>query len=312
MTEPYETDIPDARIRPPRSTLVRHAPLFCALALTAMLIVPLGYHYLWSARGIRMLIEFKHGHGLRPGDPLRSRGINIGQVADAHLSTEDGIVVEVKLSRQARSVARAGSRFWVVRPEVGIQGVYGLETLIGPRYLEVEPGAGEERHAFIGEEEPPLGPFDPRGLKVVLEAERRGSLTRGAPVMVRQVNVGKVTRITLSTDGSKVEIGAYIKPEYRNLVTASTRFRDASGVRVGFNPDRGPYVDIDSLQTILLGGVELVPGEAGGPSVAEGQAFRLENGSAMAVAKEQLKAQAKEAVVEIHNKTASFMEKLLR
>ncbi len=110
----------------------------------------------WSQRGVFVTVHLAEGHGLKPGDAVRYRGITVGEVRRVELADGlDGIVVTAGLRRQADELARGGSRFWVVRPQVGPGGVAGLETLLGPRYMEVLPGNGGRQHRFIGLAEPP-------------------------------------------------------------------------------------------------------------------------------------------------------------
>ena len=132
-------DVPDAVIRPRRTRgwlwlIPLAAVVFSGwLAKTA-----------WSQKGVRIELQFEEGHGLAPGDELRHRGIGIGVVDEVVLAQDrDGIVVNATLRPEAEDLARGGTRFWIVRPQLDFTGVGGLETVIGPRYVAVLPGAGK-------------------------------------------------------------------------------------------------------------------------------------------------------------------------
>ena len=58
----------------------------------------------------------------------------------------------------AALVARDGSVFWIVRPEVGLGNVTGLGTIITGPHIEVSPGAGGPKSEFVGLERPPIAP----------------------------------------------------------------------------------------------------------------------------------------------------------
>ena len=67
----------------------------------------------WAAigrHGPAIEIRFAEGHGLKPGDALRYRGIAIGKVSSV-LPTEtlDGVIVGITLASKAAAVARVDS-----------------------------------------------------------------------------------------------------------------------------------------------------------------------------------------------------------
>ncbi|MCH6552441.1 MAG: MCE family protein, partial [Planctomycetes bacterium] len=103
----------------------------------------------WSLRGVTVTVQLPEGFGLEPGDEVRYRGIKVGEVRRVELAEGlDGIRITAALHTEADRLACSGSRYWVVRPQLGPAGVAGLETLIGPRYLAVLPGDGpRRRHA---------------------------------------------------------------------------------------------------------------------------------------------------------------------
>ena len=97
--------------------------------------------------------------GLRAGGELKHHGIAVGRVESVALNgSGSSIDVVVRLTPQGEIVARRGSRFWIVRPQVDLGGVRGLETVIGDKQLAVEPGPidGPAASRFVGLEEPPL------------------------------------------------------------------------------------------------------------------------------------------------------------
>src|ERR1041385_2547685 len=70
--------------------------------------------------GPTITIRFKQGPGIEVGKTmLRYRGVKVGKVTAIDLS-EDRKAVEVKatLEASAESIAREGSQFWIVHPEV--------------------------------------------------------------------------------------------------------------------------------------------------------------------------------------------------
>ncbi|MDX1654802.1 MAG: MlaD family protein, partial [Candidatus Competibacteraceae bacterium] len=262
---------PTARLRP-RSRL----SWLWLLPLLALL----GAGWLvWSSlaqRGIPVEISFAQGHGLKAGDSLRYRGIQVGRVREVVLGTElSGIRVRLELDPSARELARTGSRFWIVRPRLDLSGVSGLETVVGANYLMVLPGQGTFTDHFVGLEDPPLLEIlEPGGLRITLTTPRKGSLRPGAPVNYRQVTVGTILEVGLAKDASAVEAEVYIHPQYASLIRSNTRFWKTGGARVSAGLT-GLSLAVDSIQGLILGGVTLaIPPQPGQP-VDDGHRFQV-------------------------------------
>ena len=247
-----------------------------APVVALVVVVALGVQAL-RARGDLVTLRFTQGHGLKPGDSLRHRGVQVGSVIDVALAADiASVVVRVRLHPSARSLARVGSRFWVVRPQLSLEGATGLDTLVGPLYLAVEPGDGQPARVFAGIETPPvLGGLQQGGLEVILDAPTRGGLRAGAPITYRQMTVGRVISVALASDAGAVEVRCYIEPDFATLVRERTCFWNASGFDLAGGLMGGVHLEIDSLQALLAGGIAFAtPPEAGNPS-ATGRRFVL-------------------------------------
>ncbi|MEZ5583249.1 MAG: MlaD family protein [Candidatus Competibacteraceae bacterium] len=259
-----------AELRPRR----RWSFLWLIPAIAGLISLGLLVNY-YSQRGVPITVEFQQGHGLKPGDAVRYRGIVVGQVHDVRLSADSqSIQVLARLLPSARHLARHSSRFWIVRPQVDIGRVAGLETVIGANYLGVLPGEGEFRDQFSGLAEPPVTLLEPGGLEIVLITPGKGGLRPGAPISYREVPIGTILAVDFSADASAVEARAYIKPAYTHLIRENTTFWKTSGARWSASLT-GISLDVDSLRGLLLGGISLAtpPDPAG--RAGPGQRFTL-------------------------------------
>jgi len=266
------TDLPLAPAVPHR----RWSWWWLAPALALLGVVALGVMSLRS-RGDVMTLRFSQGHGLKPGDSLRHRGVQVGSVIDVVLAANvAAVLVQVRLHPSAASLARTGSRFWVVRPQLSLEGATGLDTLVGPLYLAVEPGGGVPARVFTGLEMPPiLGGLQPGGLEVVLDAPTRGGLRPGSPVTYRQITVGRVVSVNLASDAGAIEVRCYVEPAFAALVRERTCFWNASGFDLAGGIMGGVRLEIDSLQALIAGGIAFAtPPDAGSASVT-GRRFPL-------------------------------------
>jgi paraquat-inducible protein B len=228
-------------------------------------------------RGDRIFVHFREGHGLKAGDPLRHRGITLGEVHSVELSPGlQGVDVAIDLRPRAEGVAVDGSRFWIVRPQADLTGVSGLETVVGPRYVAVLPGKGAAQEKFDGVEEAPVPEApEPGRLEIVLQSKRLGGLRAGVPLTYRQVRIGSVESARLASDASAVEARVCVLPAYAGLVRENSEFWHASGFKVGFGPLSGLTLDAESASTVLAGGVNMATPDKPGKPVENGRRFDL-------------------------------------
>lgn len=280
MSEPLPQSasplVPTASVARPRPRL----GWYWLLPVVAVLVVVVVLVLAWLSGGEKITLRFTEGHGLKPGDAVRCRGIIIGEVRKVWLDPPTGdVLVQAVLNREASGVARSGSQFWIARPQADLAtGITGLDTVLGAKYIFVEPGEGDPQNSFVGLEAPPLPETTEKdGLVVLLHAHRLAGLRPGTPVTFRQVRIGSVLRVGLASDASAVEVHAYIRPAYARLVRDNSRFWNTSGVRLAWQMLR-PSIAVDSAESALIGGVALATPDPPGKAVAPGHPpFRLDS-----------------------------------
>ena len=137
-----------------------------------------------------IVIFFSQGYGVASGDPVRYRGIVVGEVTGVRLDLELAkVAATVRLVDSASGLARAGTSFWVERPRLSVQEIRGLETLVSGRHISLLPGppAADRQSHFQGLDRAPTGDMPEGGLEIVLYGaqlrglqERLGVLSRCA------------------------------------------------------------------------------------------------------------------------------------
>jgi paraquat-inducible protein B len=222
-------------------------------------------------------IRFRDVNGVRPGQtPVQYHGGDIGQVTSVTLDKDQQYTtVRVKLRRYASSMAREGAVFWIVRPQLAMGDLSGLGTLVTGPYIDVLPGQGKATTKFTGVEHSPVA-LDPNGLTVVLLASEANSLRAGVPVYYRGLEVGIVKDAQLSTNATAVEITCVIRRRYAALVRAESRFWNVTGLDVRIGLFRGAEVNVESLKSLLIGGIAFAtPDNFKSEPAHDGAVFRL-------------------------------------
>ncbi len=278
---PPQTEFPTADVRnvthPARVAGQLTSRVWNVTALCFLVAVGL----VWAAidtSGTRIQIAFSDGNGLVPGDKVRYRGINVGEVKSVVLDYDlKHVTVTADLTAESAPLAREGTRFWIEKPDIRLGQIRGLDTLLSGRYVGVLPGSANSPHAtiFEGLSDPPASVEDlSDGLEIVLESIQRFGLQRGSPVSYRGVDIGHVISVGLTNDSSNVVARTYIRPEYRSLIRANTRFWSNSGIdlRFGF---QGLEFDAETLATIAAGGVAMATPDVPGERVSTGHRFEL-------------------------------------
>jgi len=263
--------LPSAEIVPRR----RVSWIWLIPALAAVMAIWIGYRS-YVMRGVGITVQLDRGYGLVPGDDVRFRGISVGKVLDVQLATNaEGVIIKASLLPQAEHLARSGARFWIVRPELGLTGVVGLDTIVGPRYLAMLPGKGRPQRHFVGlPQAPTVDSVEPGDLEIIIQASQRGGVRAGAPVLYRQVPVGTIVSVGLASDGGAVEARLHIRKAYTELIREGTKFWRAGGIdaRVGIG---GMSIQVDSLESLVAGGIALATPPGAGDAVRTGYRFRL-------------------------------------
>ena len=246
----------------------------------------------YQNEGELIQIEFEEGHGLQPGESLRYRGIDVGRVEKIALqesalqspSAEDSnkghqgprIQVSVRLNPTARRVVTDGTSFWIARPIVSFDSVRGLDTIVGPKYIAMEPGSSTKYNVklFQGlESAPPIRPKE-GSVEIILDSPKRYGLDSGTPILHRGFHVGDVLAVSLASDARSVLVRCAIDPEYHELVRSNSKFWLRSGWRVNLGIT-GLKLEADSLSEVLYGGIEFATPNSKGKVVGTGAHFML-------------------------------------
>jgi paraquat-inducible protein B len=248
----------------PKVSRRRSLPLVWIVPLIALAVGGWMVFREFRHRGPEITIEFAEGKGVEPRKTMVVfQGVTVGTVTAVELKEDlSGVLVRVRLEKNAAALATEGAQFWVVHPEIGFTGVSGLETLFTGARINVRPGKGQTATHFRGLDRAPALEKIEDGRAFMLQADRLGSLSPGAPVFYREVKVGVVETSRLDTDAASVLIRIRIKTPYVNLVRTNTRFWNAGGVSFKMSL-LGAEVKSTSLESLFTGGISFATPDTG-------------------------------------------------
>lgn len=207
------------------------------------------------AQEIPVTLTFSSGSGLTEnGTLLKYMGTPVGKVKKIRLNENlDGVTVEACIYQNYSKLMESNCSFNVVRPQIGLSGISGLDTLITGPYIEVIPEltvaetADKKANRKNSQETNAT-------LKITLFSKRLGSLSKGAPVYYRQVKVGEVINYGLSKNSNKIRLDLHIEKKYAPLVRKNSKFWNASGVDVSIKP-MSISIQTESMLSLLSGGI---------------------------------------------------------
>jgi paraquat-inducible protein B len=292
MTEDQRAEpgpsVPDALPRPVvEKRRFKESLIWLVPALAALVGLSLVIHN-WLQTGPQVVISLQSAEGLDAGKtPVKYKNVVIGRVKKIRLSPDRShVLVSVALEKSAEGFATKGTRYWVVRPRIGLGGVSGIDTLFSGAFIGADVGESDEQQEnFDGLEAPPAVRHGELGRSFLLHSDDLGSLDVGSPVYYRRIQVGRVASYTLDKDGKGVSLHIFIDGPNDRFVSRSSRFWNASGVDLSLGAN-GLKLNTQSLAAVLAGGVAFQdpPGPHDTTPAPEDNTFKLFDDRATAMA----------------------------
>lgn len=250
-TPPPNRNLPQAVVEQARGLpLVWLIPLVAALA---------GAWLAWktiSEKGPAITISFHEAYGLEAGKTkIKFKDIEVGLVEAVRLKDDlTGVVVTARMQPGIADHLRQGTSFWVVKPQFGLGGVSGLDTLLAGNYIAVEFGPGKPTRRFTGLEHAPKISAETPGRAFVLLTDSASAVQEGTPVYFRNIQAGRVVDIALTEDKQNVRCEIFIDAPFDQLVQDNSRFWLTSAIDLSLNT-QGFNLKIGSLLSMFTGGI---------------------------------------------------------
>ena len=222
-------------------------------------------------RGPLITITFENANGLTIDSPIMYRGAIVGRVEELYLHENNSkIIVNARLNTSAQGLAVQGSHWWIVHPSVSLQGVRGLDTIIGPRYIQAILGKGAPAYDFVGSPEP----LSDASKTFALISDSAEGIAVGTPIFYRGIEIGLITKVDLAQNTATARIYFSVQNVYSKIVRTNSKFWNVSGISIdagltGITLHAGP------LQSLIRGGITVATPTSFGDIAPEGYAFTL-------------------------------------
>lgn len=205
------------------------------------------------------------------------RGVPIGVVKEITLSP-DGKAAQchIALHKTASHFAVQGSKFYLVTPKVGIDEISGLDTLLSGSYFIASPGerGSDKQTEFYASTENFLHQSIDNTTSYFVSTNHAESISKGDSIFYRGIIIGAVSDVALNRKGDLVLIKIGIENQFVRLIRTNTIFWKKQAMKADLGLF-GSKIKINSIDTILKGGLEIATPPEAGPLALAGTQFVL-------------------------------------
>lgn len=231
--------------------------------------------------GLQMTLNLASGDGIVEGaTKVMYRGLDAGFVEKIDFNNDEHhtVTAHILLDPRVELILRKGTKFWITRPEITVDGIKNLGSILSGPHITFEPGEGPfQNHFEILPVPPSQKPLRP-GSEYILTTEDPGSLAVGAPVVFKNIQVGEIVSVNLTRNAVQIKI--YIYQPNERLLGQNSVFWKSGGIKVDAGLFSGLKIDTGPLSSVFRGGISFMTPDSGGKKVSqlrEGHSFTLYN-----------------------------------
>lgn len=189
---------------------------------------------------------------------LTYKGVDIGKVTDVSLTSNHKVKVKALIYDDYDSFAKEGSIFFLKKPRISLQEVANLGSTVMAVNIGVIKGEGKYKNSFVGFDSQPSVSKSHFGTVFKVYDSTASSVNVDAPVYYKNVEIGKVLKIDLTTDGSNVVVDCLIWDKYTKFIRTNSEFYDISGFEMKFSIFSDTQVESNTFTSLLKGGLVVV------------------------------------------------------
>lgn len=190
---------------------------------------------------------------------LTYKGVNVGKVKKISLNENQKVEVQALIYDDYSSFAKEGTVYYLKKPRISLQEIANAgSTVMAVNIGVIKSESLNKQTKFVGLETQPSVEKSQFGTVFKVEDVTASSVNVDAPVYYKNVQIGKVSKIDLSEDGSKVVVDCLIYDKYTKLIRKNSEFYDISGFEMKFSIFSGTKVESNTFTSLLKGGLVVV------------------------------------------------------
>lgn len=244
------------------------------------IVVGVSLSYKWYRQlGTDIHIHFDDVSGLVPNQSkIMYQGVQIGNINNIEIDLDTHKpYLTARINKKFMHLLGEESKFWIVSPEFGLGKVSNLSAISTGDYVSVHPVPGKPATKFWGTNDEPVNNEFDSGLKIILKGLSAEGIDEGSSVLYHDLEIGKVADMSLAADGQHVLITIFIDRKYARVIRTSTYFGNISGFHADISLFSGSKVTLNSIRTLVQGGIKVETPNMRCPLAKDGAVFKLLN-----------------------------------
>ena len=196
-------------------------------------------------------IVFNDAEGIKIGSTIEYKGLKVGKVIDIKLKNNKTII-KALVNKEFQT---KNTIFYLKKPIISLNEVKNVSSLISLN-IGIIKGDGEYTKIFKGYEKKPLKLITPKG-KIFKIYANKATQSINSPIYYKNVQIGKIVKIDLTDDATKVVLFAFINKKYLKLIRKNSEFYDISGIDMEFSMF-STHIKTHTFTSIIKGGILVV------------------------------------------------------
>lgn len=201
-----------------------------------------------------IVLTMKEHHGLEAKrSKLFYKGVEAGIVDKLeHDPIHNKTKAKLRIHKDFRKLANEKAYFWVVKPELSIDRVEGLDAILKGSYINFvssDEDAKAKTNFVLHHKKP-----QPKALRVNVLTNNVDSIKEGTGVFYHGIKIGSVGSYVLDKNMKVFRLTLLIQPKYAKLVNATSIFYNNSGFDFSATLEKVEF-NTGSIESLLRGGI---------------------------------------------------------